>query len=643
MLRHFKRYWLTILSLASLLLLVTALACGGGSDTSAASSSSTEAVAEDKEVTQEEVEEEKEEYKSTASTGTTFVSTPTPKAATAEAKAAEDAFKVGDRRLTGDGVEIKYGEPNYGGIMETQALSGIGSWDPHYFVRSGHSPMISPQHNSLLQFNPWTFDRYDIWGDLAESWSVDNDESTQFTFKLKKHATWWDGTPVLASDVAYSFDRMLGRDGFRDKPSTEAGRYLLPHFGPVIAVDDHTVQINLIHPWADFFGYMANDLIMMTPQAHYTALDQNDDPAIWDIQTGYKHQMGSGPFIPSNVVDNSTWSYVANENYWKKDPDGRGLPYLGGMNYYVITDRTAAQAAWEADQLWNTNWQTNGNMNPGTMQDMIERHGDKYVAYPAACCPSGLGFNTGSGPLANPKVREAINLALDRQTFNQLVWAGLGLYGTWGGPPGHPLGMTAEEVLALPGWRVPKDADVARAQQLMAEAGYPDGFSTSYITSNALNAQDGGPVIADTLRRFLKIDVEHIVLERLAMAEARSSGKFEMMDAGSGAGVITPDQYLNQHFKTDAEIGGNTFNWHNWDAPGLQDLIALQSSILDVAERKKVVREILEIVLLGDTHVPMLFTKTYARLVNTEKVHGQNPTQSGYVETKAEQLWLVNP
>ena len=143
----------------------------------------------------------------------------------------------------------------------------------------------------------------------------------------------------------------------------------------------------------------------------FTALDQNDDPAIWDVQTGYKHQMGSGPFIPSNVVDNSTWSYVANENYWKKDPDGRGLPYLGGMNYYVITDRTAAQAAWEADQLWNTNWQTNGNMNPGTMQDMIERHGDKYVAYPAACCPTGLGFNTGSGPLANPKVREAINLA----------------------------------------------------------------------------------------------------------------------------------------------------------------------------------------------------------------------------------------
>lgn len=283
------------LSLASLLLLVTALACGGGtSEQSAATFEAAEAQAEAAEP------EEKEEYKETASTGTTFVATPTPQAEAAPLSWNETA-QVGDRRMTGDGVEIKYGEPNYGGIMETQGLSGIGSWDPHYFVRSGHSPMISPQHNSLLQFNPWTFDRYDIWGDLAESWSVDNAESTQFTFKLKKHATWWDGTPVLASDVAYSFDRMLGRDGNRNKPSTEAGRYLLPHFGPVTAIDDHTVQINLIHPWADFFGYMANDLILMVPQAHYTELDQNDDPASWDVMSGWQHQMGSGPFIPSNV------------------------------------------------------------------------------------------------------------------------------------------------------------------------------------------------------------------------------------------------------------------------------------------------------------------------------------------------------
>jgi len=625
------RSWLTFGALLSALLLIGVLACGG--------SDSTVTPAAEPEKVADQGDQDKKEYQEGSSSGTTFVTTPTP-ASTDETTAAakEDDFKVGDRRLKWGSIEIKYGEPQYGGIMQVQHLSPARQWDPH--GPGTNAPQFSPLTNTLLQFNPWTFDRYDIWGDLAVSWESNNDDGTDWTFKLNKDATWQDGSPVTAHDIVFSFDRMLGRND-NHAAHREAQLYFKPHIDQVTAVDDHTLNITLLHKWADFIGYMADDAEFMVQKAHYEALDANTTDSTWDVNDGWKNNVTSGPFIISNVVDGNTYSFVKNPIYWKKDAEGRALPYLDGMDYFVITDRTAAQAAWEAEQVWNTNWQTNGNMNPGQMKDMIERSEGKFVSYPAACCPDGFALNTSRPPFDNIKVRQALLLALDRGAFNDLVWAGLGTWSTTAGTTLHPLTMSDEEIMTLPGWRLPKDEDVAAAKVLLAEAGYPDGFSTTIITGNRLNDQDKGPVLQDQLKRFLNIEVDQIVLERLAMTEAMNSGSFDMITWGSGAGVITPDQYLNRFYALD-QIG----NPHNWVYGGPEDLLGLiaqQAQELDVAKRKALVHEIEMITLTKDSYYIVVFNRTFARLFNTHKVGGQNPTQSGYAETKAEQLWLLNP
>jgi peptide/nickel transport system substrate-binding protein len=312
------------------------------------------------------------------------------------------------------------------------------------------------------------------------------------------------------------------------------------------------------------------------------------------------------------------------------------------MDYFVITDRTAARAAWEADQVWNTNWQTNGNMNPADMKDMIERFPGKYVAYPAACCPDGYALDISTAPFNDIRVRQAVSLAIDRQAHNQLVWGGMGVMSTPAGPAVHPMTMDLDELLTIPGWRQPKDQDIAKARELLAAAGYPEGFKTTLITGNTLSDQDKGPVLSDQLRRALNIEVEQIVLERLAKEEARNAGGYDMMTWGSGAGVITPDQFLYKFYALDNPQG----NPLNWKYEGEEDLLALidaQSAELDPVKRKAIVREIELITMTKDSHFIVVFNRTFARLFNTEKVGGQNPTQSGYAETKAEQLWLLNP
>ena len=581
-----------------------------------------------------------------AGTGRLFTNTPTPvpgaePTATSVAPPVDD-FPVGARRTVGGIVEISYGEPVYGGRLQVQALSKAITWDP-YTWSTAAAPQTSPMSNSLLQFNPWTFDRYDIWGDLAESWSQVDAEGLVWEFKLKPHATWWDGSSVTAADVVYSFERMNSDPKYR-----EANLYVKPNYDFGEVVDEGTVRIHLLNKWADFLGYMADDIILMLPKDHWEALDARavDDETVFDAEM-FGDVMASGPFIPTyDRNGGEEYGYDANPIYWKLDPEGRSLPYLAGLDYFWITDRTAAQAAWEGELLWTTNYQTNGNMSPSTMQEMIVRYGDRFVAYPAACCPSGIAMNVSKPPYDDWKVRRALMLAIDRQAFNDLVWGGLGLYGTWCGPPGHPLCLTEEEVLKLPGWRLPKDEDYATARQLLAEAGYADGFSTTFITRNELAAQDEGPVLIENLRN-LSIEVEHITMDRATAFEAQAAGDYDLFSSGAGSGVITPNQYLNQFFL----ITGRT-NPFDWEYCGpcqgeadvdLKALIRQQSQTFDPAERRAILRVIDDITLTKDTQIIQTYTKTYARLFNTEKVAGQMPTQSGYVETKAEQLWLVNP
>ena len=564
----------------------------------------------------------------------------------------EEDFPVGARRLVGGIFEINYGEPKYGGRMQVQALGPVANWDPQGAPNIS-APQSSPFTNSLLQFNPWTFDRYDIWGDLAESWRQIAADGTEWDFTLKPHAVWWDGEPVTAEDVVFSFDRMTGK--LPNHPA-EAGlardpqSYIVPNYDRAQAIDERTVRIFLKGPWADFLGYAANDLIMILPKHTWEALDRQivENPDLMkDITESFKLINASGPFKVSYVNTKDEWGYDRSPNYWKLDPEGRSLPYMDGMDYFKITDRTAAQAAFEAEQLWHTGYQTNGNMSPGQMREVIEAGQGRFVAYPAACCPSGVAMNVSRPPFDDFRVRKAMMLAIDRQAHNELVWGGLGIFGTFCGPAGHPLCLSLDEVLALPGWRQPKDQDIAEARRLMAEAGYADGFETTFITRNFLAFPDEGPVLQDTLRQALGLEITHINLERNAAEEAQLNGDYDLLHTVSGAGVITPDQYLNVFFLLQNRL--NPFNWI-YDGPAigepavdLHELIREQSRTLDPVARINILRQIDEVYLTKDTHVVMNYTQTFARFFNADKVAGQYPTQSGYIEAKAEALWLVNP
>ena len=540
---------------------------------------------------------------------------------------------------------LDYGEPVYGGRLRVQGFTPLIRWDPHD-VSIIATPWIGPATSTLLQSNAWTFDRFDVIGNLAESWTMDNAEGTLWTFNINPQAAWWDGSQVSMEDVIYSFGRMAGTTPNHDGDG-EFKTFVAQHWDRIEKVDENKVRIFLRNPWADFVGYMANDNLEIVQQAHYEQMDANQaatEDDIWTALTGWQNLLGSGPFIPDSVADRSTWSLDKNPIYWRTDPDGRNLPYLDGLDYFAITDRSAAQAAWEVEQVWLAALGSNGNMQPGQMNELIERGQGKFMVYPVPCCPFGFAVNTSKPPFDDPKVRKAVNLVLDRDAFNEFTWAGLAMLGTVCGPPGHPLCMAQEEVLALPGWREPKDQDIAEARRLMAEVGLEDGFTTSLVHSQQLNEVDAAPVFKDLMARVLNVDVDIISLDQVTWGDTQRSGQYDVITSGSGAGVLTPDHFLNSIY-----ILNNVNGWR-YDGPSIGEpeedllgLIAEQSRALDVAERRAIVRRIEEIVLTKDSYYFHLFNRTFGRLFNADKISGEQPRATGYSEEIYEQLWLNNP
>ena len=332
--------------------------------------------------------------------------------------------------LLGLAIE-KYGEPMYGGDLGVQYWSDTQRWDSHPTFPA-RSSVFSPPYNGLLQMNPFTFDRFDIWGDLAESWTKDNAEGTVWTFKLKPHAKFWDGTTVTAADVAYSFERGLGKLANRPDKAYEFNAFIEPHYESSEAVDDTTFKITLNAPWADFLLFMANDLIFTVSKKHYTALDDRMAAGedVYTPDKGWQNMLGSGPFMIASIPDTQTHKWQKNPNYWKKDPEGRKLPYLDTMTYHMINDPSAAEAAWEVGQVVASSARTNGGMSIGQLRDLVERSNGRFISYGVPCCPNGYSLNTSRPPFDNVLVRRAIMRAIDREELNQLIWSGMGTRGT---------------------------------------------------------------------------------------------------------------------------------------------------------------------------------------------------------------------
>jgi len=293
---------------------------------------------------------------------------------------------------------------------------------------------------------------------LAESWEVSPD-GLVYTFALRQGATFHDGSAFDADDVLFSLDRARGED------STNAQKRLFAPIATVEKVDAHTVRVTLKHAAGDFlFSLGWGDAVMIAPE---TADTNKNEP------------VGTGPFAFERWIKGDSVVLTRRDAYWGTPPA------LNRVTFKFIEDASAqvnALLAGDVDAM--------PNIGAPEMLDRFKGDGRFAVQVGSTEGETILAINNGQEPFDDILVRRAIAHAINRQDIIDGAMFGFGTPIGTHFAPHHPAYIDLTD-------RYPFDPE--RARELLAEAGWPDGFEASLKLPPPSYARRGGEVIAAQL------------------------------------------------------------------------------------------------------------------------------------------------
>ena len=397
--------------------------------------------------------------------------------------------------------------------------------------------------------------------DLAENWDVSTDGLT-YTFHMVKNATWSDGKPVTADDVIFSFDRIAGKLDLK----VPAYKTTLAAVDSYTKLDAYNVQFKLKAPSASFLANVGIIGNMMYPK-HVPI-----------SQFAAFQPVGSGPFVWVSYQPDIKVEVKRNPNYWKKDQFGDSLPYLDGITMFVIPDDAARRAAFYTGQLDYSF--PHASPFPGHIAELTKNiPGVKVITYYS----SQDIYLRSLPPFTNQKLRTALSLALDRKDASQIWFAGeskeLALYSI----PGGAFALPNDQLSQLPGFRQPKDQDIAQAKQLLADALKEENLSVDKwnpTIKTRVIYQDFAIIAANQWKRNLGITVNVLPQDNPSNQAAILSGNFDMLSSGLGPAYDDPSQELDANFRT-----GGGLNYGQFGDPAIDAALDQIERTLDPKQR----------------------------------------------------------
>lgn len=389
------------------------------------------------------------------------------------------------------------------------AAQSAGQLDPHVSTKTEDMVVFQMMFNGLVRFAPGSMSADTIEPDLAESWTR-SDDGTVWTFTLRRGVQFHGGYGELtAADVVYSLNRAA--DPNRSSFSSDYAA-----FERVEAIDDYTVRITLSRPIPSLLGVVANyHGGMIVSAAAAEAMGENF----------MQNPIGTGPFAFAELVQGQYLRLVANPDYF------RGAPHLDSVTVRYIGSGSARDLALESGEL---------DLIAGTREDrwvnsMRSRGVAVDIFGPGEL--RTLHLNMGMEPFNDIRVRQAVAYAINRAELVAFVGDAVAV----DNPAPVPLGY-----LGRAGDIEAPEYNPDRARELLAEAGFPDGFTTTVmITENAaLN-----PIMQVIQAQLAQvgINVELNVMEHSAWHAAIREDSSAMVLYGAARFPVA-DTYLTQFY-----------------------------------------------------------------------------------------------
>ena len=521
-------------------------------------------------------------------------------------------------------------QPKYGSHINMRAYADTKDWDP--LGSSSLSSVISYSqlYNQVVQFD--TVDTSKVVCDLCESWDVTNG-GTRFTFKLMENVKWQDGNDLTADDVVYALKRYYNPDVSMGRSGLTRPYVLTDLDEGLKKIDRNTVEFNLQFPSGAFIKFLAIDYAKILPKH---LMEQGID--LNQAENVEKYDSGSGPFVLDTYQRGQFYKVSKNPNYFKE-----GRPYFASIDHYIIPDASRFVSAMKVGQIDMAN-AGGASLTPKQNAQLVEDTNSEVVAH--FLSPSfnvGLMLNIKKKPFDDPRVRKAIYLAVDRQQANDIVLDGTGA-ATSIFMPG--MAHSEEEASEWPGLR-PKDSpggkeDMAEAKRLMAEAGFPNGFETTYDSRKVSFYVPTCQVLKEQLSKSLGITGDLQTWESAAgykhygtARAADAEGDWGMGCQGEGMTVLDADAVFGGVYRT-----GGTRNYTDWSHPFVDEMFEKQKVEQNVEKRREMLRETAEFLRsFEDNHWVTVFWGRFFWQMHRD-VKGYHPAQTIQYGLKHEHLWL---
>ncbi|HEX3861156.1 MAG TPA: ABC transporter substrate-binding protein [Stellaceae bacterium] len=464
--------------------------------------------------------------------------------------------------------------------------------------------VIYDQHikqNSLATIRP----------ELAESWSWSED-GKDLTFKLRHGVKWHDGKPFTAADVKCTWDLLTGKGPEKLRLNPRATWYL--NLDSVTTNGDDEAVFHMKRPQPAFIALLASGDSPVYP-CHVPAHEMR------------LHPIGTGPFKFVEYKPNETLKLARNPDYWKP-----GLPYLDGIEYTIIPNRSTALLGFVAGKFDMT----------FPYEITIPLLKDIKSQAPNVICdtePLNVAVTLAivrKPPFDNLDVRRAVAMALDRQAFINILGEGQGdISGIMQPPPEGLWGIPLDQLRPLPGYGTDVEKSRSEAREIMKKLGYgPDNpLKTKVSTRNIAGYRDPATILIDQLKSVY-IDAELDTVETANWTPKLTRKDYTLAISLSGSAVDDPDQIFYESY-----VCKSPRNYTGYCNPEVEALIDQQSMQADPEKRKAIVWDI-ERRIAADVARPVIF---HARAATCWQPYVKNITQmsnSVYNSWRLEDAWL---
>ena len=445
-----------------------------------------------------------------------------------------------------------------------------------YLGQSADTGPQQPMYEYLIRSDRFTGA---LGSDLATEWERSPDGKT-WRFKLRPNISFHDGSRLTAADVPFSWQLLTGQDS--RATSAALWRELIKSINDIKVINDLEVVFNLARPEPELLYYLCQAQGFMIYSKAY-----------WDKvgAAGYRQKpVGTGPFKFREFKAGEYILYDRVESHWRQTPEFREL-----QMFFMPEDITRLAAL------------LSGEIHiaeiPRAVQNQAVARGMKILAStrPAVQTFGAFGGNyladrgkPNNGPLTNKLVREAMNIAINRQEINEQIYGGRGVIEIV--QPYQP-----DDPITNPAWK-PYPYDPARARQLLAQAGYASGFDfeMSVVTPPGFPEF---PSVVEAMAMYFKaigIRPKLVQMEVATLVTKQRTMDFRNVLSSNRQSLQPLFYYVPANYWSKLTI-------HFFEDPYIEERMERLANSVDDKERFQMLREVGDFLYNEYATLPLLF------------------------------------